>query len=250
MTKIKIFMLAFLLLPVATSAEDSWLQKGADYLKSLSGTEQTEKSTLSSALTSGDIEMAFKEALRVGSENVVSQLSAVNGFYKDPEVRIPLPEKMKPVKDTLLRLGMKKDVENLEKKLNRAAEVAVPKAKQLFLQAITAMTFKDVMKIYEGPKDSATHYFREKTSASLEKEMRPIVEDSLSEVGAIRSFKKVMKSYNKLPYVPDAKADITGYVVQKGMDGVFFYLAKEEVAIRENPEKRTTELLRQVFGEK
>lgn len=241
-------MSVFLLLPVVSAAEDSWLQKGADFLKSLGSTNETEKSGLTSALTSGDIEKAFKEALSVGSENVVSQLSAVDGFYKDPSIRIPLPEKMKPVKDALYRVGMKKDVKKLEKKLNRAAEAAVPKAKALFLKSISAMTFKDVMKIYEGPKDSATRYFREKTSASLEKEMRPIVEDSLSEVGAIKAFKKVMKSYNNLPYVPEAKADITGYVVQKGMDGVFFYLAKEEVAIRENPEKRTTELLRKVFG--
>lgn len=250
MARIWILLLTFLFLPGATFAEDSWLQKGADFLKSLGSTNETEKTSLTSALTSGDIEKAFKEALRVGSGNVVNQLSAVDGFYKDPSIRIPLPEKMKPVKDALNRVGMKKDVEKLEKRLNRAAEVAVPRAKQLFIQAISAMTFKDVMKIYEGPKDSATRYFREKTSASLEKEMRPIVEDSLSEVGAIRSFKKVMKSYNKLPYVPEAKADITAYVVQKGMDGVFFYLAKEEVAIRENPEKRTTELLRQVFGAK
>ena len=85
-------------------------------------------------------------------------------------------------------------------------------------------------------------------SPSLRQEMRPIVEDSLSEVGAIKAFRKIMKSYNALPYAPEAKADVTGYVVEKGIDGVFFYLAKEETAIRENPEKRTTELLKQVFG--
>lgn len=248
MIKIIIMMLVVSLLPAVSFAENNWLQKGAELLKSLDNDKQADKLDLSSALTSRDIEKAFKEALSIGSENVVNQLSAVNGFYKDPKIRIPLPEKLKPVKNTLYKLGMEKDVKKLEKKLNRAAEVAVPKAKALFLQAISAMTFKDVMEIYEGPKDSATQFFRKKMSPSLEKEMHPIVEDSLSEVGAIKAFKKVMKSYNKLPYVPEAKADITGYVVQKGMDGVFYYLAKEEAAIRENPEKRTTELLRQVFG--
>lgn len=243
-----IIVFASCLIPVTTFAESDWWQKGADLLKSLGDTKQTDKPELSRVLATGDIEKAFKEALQIGSENVVNQLSTVNGFYKDPSIRIPLPKKLKPVKKTLYKLGMEKDVDRFEKKLNRAAEAAVPKAKALFLKSISAMTFQDVMGIYEGPKDSATKYFEKKMSPSLRKEMRPIVESSLSEVGAIKAFKKVMKSYNKLPYAPEVKADITGYVIQKGMDGVFFYLAKEEAAIRDNPEKRTTELLKQVFG--
>jgi len=229
-------------------AETSLLEKGAEFLKSLGGGKKSDNNTLTP--TKGDIEKAFKEALRIGSDKVVTKLSAVNGFYADPKIRIPVPEDLKPVKDALYKIGLKKDVDKFEEKLNRAAEVAVPKAKALFVKSISKMTFKDVMDIYEGPKDSATQYFRKKMSPSLGKEMHPIVESSLSEVGAIKALKQVMKKYNQLPYVPKINSDITGYVVQKGMDGVFFYLAREEAAIRENPEKQTTALLKKVFGVK
>lgn len=248
MIKVLIIVLPILLFPAVSSAENNWWQKGAEFLESLGQAKESDKSDSSSALSSVDIESAFKEALRIGSDNVVDQLSVANGFYNDPKVRIPLPKKLKPVKKTLYKIGMQKDVDKFEKKLNRAAEAAVPKARKLFRKAISTMTFTDVMDIYEGPNDSATKYFSKKMSPSLRDEMRPIVESSLSDVGAIKAFRKVMKSYNKISYVPEVKADLTGYVVEKGMDGVFFYLAKEEAAIRENPEKRTTDLLKQVFG--
>jgi len=139
-------------------------------------------------------------------------------------------------------------VDDLELKLNRAAEAATPKAKELFLQSITEMTFDDIKGVYEGPEDSATKYFQEKMSPELSKEMRPIVENNLSKVGAIQAFDNVMGKYRTLPFVPDVKANLTDHVVQKGMDGIFYYIAKEEAAIRKNPVKQTTELLKKVFG--
>lgn len=241
-----LFALIIFIFSGLACADTGWLEKSSEFLQSIGSTKQS--GTKTQVPATDDVEKAFREALRIGSDKVVTRLSANNGFYSDPKIHIPLPKKLKPVKKTLNKLGMKKDVSKFEKKLNRAAEAAVPKAKALFLRSISAMIFKDVMKIYDGPEDSATQYFRKKMSPSLYKEMHPIVEDSLSEVGAIKAFKKIMKEYKKLPYVPEVKADITGYVVEKGMDGVFFYLAKEEAAIRENPEKRTTELLKQVFG--
>ena len=110
------------------------------------------------------------------------------------------------------------------------------------------MTFNDIRRIYKGPEDSATKYFQEKMSPSLSREMNPIVENSLSKVGAIQTYDSVMGKYQALPFVPDAKADLTDHVVKKGMDGIFYYLAKEEAAIRKNPVKQTTSLLKKVFG--
>ena len=110
------------------------------------------------------------------------------------------------------------------------------------------MTFDDVKRIYEGPEDSATQYFKEKMSPPLSKKMRSIIESSLSEVGAIKAYDKVMGKYKKLPFVPDVKADLTKHVVKKGMSGIFHYLAKEESAIRKDPVKQTTDLLKKVFG--
>jgi hypothetical protein len=141
-------------------------------------------------------------------------------------------------------------LDDLELKLNRAAEVATPKAKALFGQAISEMTFEDVMNIYNGPEDAATRYFQDKMTPPLAKEMQPVVEQSLAEVGAVQSYDNVMGEYRTIPFVPDVKADLTTYVVEKGMDGIFYYMAKEEAAIRQNPAKRTTELLQKVFGAK
>jgi hypothetical protein len=110
------------------------------------------------------------------------------------------------------------------------------------------MSFEDVMNIYNGPDDAATRYFQEKMTPALAGEMKPIVEESLAEVGAVQSYDNVMGQYRAIPFVPDVKADLTTYVIEKGMDGIFHYLAVEEAAIRQNPVKRTTELLQRVFG--
>jgi hypothetical protein len=134
--------------------------------------------------------------------------------------------------------------------LNRAAESATPKAKKLFLQAITDMTFDDVKNIYKGPDNSATEYFQNRMSSPLKKEMQPIVENTLSQVGAIQAYDKVIGQYKTLPFVPDVKANLTEHVIQKGMKGIFYYIAKEEASIRKNPAKQTTALLKKVFGVK
>jgi hypothetical protein len=106
------------------------------------------------------------------------------------------------------------------------------------------------MSIYKGPDDAATKYFQSKMSQPLAETMHPIVEKSLSQVGAVKSYDNVIGEYRSLPFVPDVKADLTNYVTEKGMDGIFYYLAQEEAAIRQNPAKRTTDLLKRVFGSK
>jgi hypothetical protein len=140
-------------------------------------------------------------------------------------------------------------LDDLEVRLNRAAEVATPKARDLFLQAIADMTLEDAKAIYSGPDDAATRYFQGKMSPPLAEEMSPIVQASLAQVGAVKAYDDVMGRYQALPFVPDAKADLSTYVVEKGMDGIFFYLAQQEAAIRQDPAKRTTELLRKVFAQ-
>jgi hypothetical protein len=179
---------------------------------------------------------------------VVKQLGTADGFNADPDIHIPLPPSLDKVKSVLAGVGMASMFENLELKLNRAAETATPKAKQLFFNAISEMTFEDVRQIYDGPDDAATQYFKEKMSPDLAEEMKPVVEDSMSQVGAVRVYDNMMKEYRSLPFVPDVKADLTAHVIEKGMDGIFYYMAKEEAAIRKDPVKRTTELLKKVFN--
>jgi hypothetical protein len=226
----------------AAEAGSNWLDKGKDLFKTYVG--NTEKSDL----TVEEIGAGLKDALRVGSETVVSQLGQVDGFNADPKIHIPLPKQLDSVKSVLDKVGMSGLLKDLELKLNRAAEIATPKAKKLFSQAITEMSFDDVKKIYKGPEDAATQYFQNKMSPSLAKEMEPVINNSLSEVGAVKTYDNVIKEYRSVPFVPDVKANLTDYVIEKGMDGIFHYMAKEEAAIRANPAKRTTDLLKRVFG--
>lgn len=178
----------------------------------------------------------------------MSQLGSVDGFNADPRVHIPLPAQLGAVREMLARVGMAGVVDDLEIRLNHAAEAATPKAQELFLQSISAMTFEDVKTLYDGPEDSATRYFQAKMSPALISEMEPIVEASLKEVGAIKALDQVMSNYQSLPFVPDVTANLTDHVVQKGMDGIFYCIAQEEAEIRKNPLKQSTELLKKVFG--
>lgn len=237
-----IFLISISLIYGPAEAGNNWIDVGKDLLKTYEG------SSGKSGLAVDEISAGLKDALLVGSENVVSQLGRVGGFYTDSAVHIPLPKQLETVESMLEKVGMSGQLKDLELKLNRAAEVATPKAKKLFSQAITEMTFEDVKKIYEGPEDAATQYFKSKMSLPLAKEMEPIINDSLSEVGAVQAYDNVMKEYQTIPFVPNVKADLTNYVVEKGMDGIFYYMAKEEAAIRTNPAKRTTDLLKRVFG--
>jgi hypothetical protein len=202
----------------------------------------------SGSLTQGEMGDGLKEALRVGTEAVVAQLGKTDGFNADKAIHIPLPGQLATVQKALKAAGYSSLVDDLELKLNRAAEQATPKAKALFVDAIAAMTIQDAQKILSGPDDAATQYFRKSMGPGLATEMKPIVDATLAEAGAVQAYDAMMGQYKALPFMPDAKANLTDYVVEKGMDGIFHYVAKEEAAIRTNPAARTTDLLKKVFG--
>jgi len=219
------------------SAKSKWWKKVLD-----------DNQSTAQNLSADDIGGAFKQALSIGAENVIAQLGTNDGFNADESIHIPLPKNLAKVRKVLKKVGMSGVVDDLEVKLNRAAEAATPVAKDLFIQSIKDMSFDDVKKIYKGSDDSATQYFKEKMSASLTQKMNPIVESSLADVGAVQSLNKVMNKYDNIPFVSSVKPDLTSYVVEKGMDGIFYYLAKQEAEIRKNPLKQTTALLKKVFG--
>ncbi len=199
-------------------------------------------------LSLGDMSGAFKDALRLGSERVVGQLGRPDGFNNDPAIHIPLPAQLNTVKTVLNQAGMGGALDDLELKMNRAAEAATPKAKKLFLDAISQMTFADAKTIYSGPEDSATRYFQEKLTPSLTQEMTPIVDSSLAQVGAVKAYDGVMGKYKAMPFMPDVKANLSQHVTGQGIAGIFHYLGQEEAAIRKDPARQTTELLKKVFG--
>ncbi len=239
-----VFFITISLISGSAEAANNWWEKGSSLLRSFG------ESSRQTGISVEEIGAGLKDALRVSSENVVKQLGRVDGFNKDSAIHIPLPKQLDTVKSVLAKVGMSSLLEDLELKLNRAAEVATPKAKKLFGEAITGMSFDDVKKIYDGPEDAATQYFRSKMSSSLSAEMQPVVKDSLAEVGVAKAYDNVMKQYRSIPFVPEVKADLADYVLEKGVDGIFHYMAIEEAAIRRNPAKRTTDLLKLVFGAK
>ena len=201
-----------------------------------------------STLSSIEISKGLREALRVGTQRVVGQLGTEDGFNLDPNIHIPLPSTLKRVDNALASLGMGALTEELELRLNRAAEAATPKAKALFVQAISEMTITDAKDILTGPDNAATQYLRRTMGSELTKEMQPLIETALAGAGAIKMYDQVMGQYKKIPFMPDAKANLRSYVSEKAMDGIFYYVAKEEAAIRNNPAQRTTDILKKVFA--
>lgn len=244
--------LAVTLAPLGAQAQGSdLLKRGRGALETitksvpaLSGDGQTSATALSVA----EIAEGLRDALKVGSERVVAQVGTQDGFNADPEIHIPLPENMQRVQRTLSRIGLASMVDDLELKLNRAAEAAAPQAKQLFWDAIAQMTLEDVQAIYKGPNDAATQYFRRTMSDPLRTTMRPVVDDTLQQVGAIQAYDRTIARYKDIPFVPDVKADLSNHVLDRALDGLFLYLAREEAAIRDQPVKRTTDILKKVFG--
>ena len=242
--KLKLTAITLFIFLLAGSLQAGWFDKAKEFLEesgiSSSGTANN--------LTEAEITSGLKEALEVSSNLVVNQLGTEGGFNADPNIHIPLPNSLKKVQSTLEKVGMSGMLDDLETRLNRAAEIATPKAKEIFLNAIQAMTLDDARNILAGENDAATRYFQSKMTPDLVEEFTPIVNDSLSEAGAIKSYDNAIGQYKKLPLVPDVQSDLSSYVVEKGMDGIFHYLAVEEAKIRTNPVARTTELLKKVFG--
>ncbi|MFT4651151.1 MAG: hypothetical protein ACI8XX_000890 [Polaribacter sp.] len=244
---------------ISSEVSAGWWDNIVSTIKSSGGDEIVKKAINTGLGKSGlsnddlsleDISKAFKQALTIGSKKVVARLGQVDGFNADPSAHIPLPKNLVKVKDILKKVGLSGYVDELELKLNRAAEAATPVAKQLFIDSISAMSFEDVKRIYEGPEDSATRFFETKMRPALSLKMQPIIDSSLTEVGAIQAYDQMLKKYNDLPFLPDIKADLSKHVMDKGMTVIFHYIAQEEAAIRSDPVKQTSELLKKVFSAK
>ncbi len=227
------------------SSTSAW---ATDWMKQAqSALDSIKTSSATAPLSTTDIVHGLKDALRVGSGTVVGQLSKKDAFNKDPAIHIPLPDDLRKAKKVMAKVGMEKHMDDLEVRLNRAAETATPKAKSIFVQAIKNMSFSDAKKILNGPDEAATRYLEKQMSSPLQQAMKPVISDALSRVGAIRAYDNMMGKYKSIPFVPDIHADLTAHVVSRSLSGIFTYLAREERAIRKNPLKRTTEILKKVF---
>jgi len=201
-----------------------------------------------SGLTNAEIIDGLKQALEIGTKNAVDLVSRTDGYYRNPDIRIPLPDSVQKVEKLLRAAGYGQKVDAFELSMNRAAERAAPEAKALFWDAIKAMSFEDARKILDGPDNAATLYFKDKTSGRLTEIFKPIVHSSMSEVGVTRSYQELDAKVRSIPFAGSLSFDLDQYVTEKGLDGLFFMLAQEERKIRQDPAARVTDLLQKVFG--
>ena len=234
-------------------AQNDLMDMGKGLLKNqMGGGSSQSGGTHGAGLSTGEIGSGLKEALKVATERVTGRLGAPDGFNGDPAIHIPLPDKLKSVQQGLKMAGQSALLDDLELKLNRAAEAATPKAKQIFWDALSSMTLDDAKAILNGPKDAATQYFKRTMSPNLKTAMRPVVDHTVAESGAVKAYNSVTASAASLPMigqtVQGGPGQLTDHVLDYALAGIFKYLGDEEAAIRSDPAKRSTELLRKVFG--
>ncbi|GAB4488621.1 MAG: DUF4197 domain-containing protein [Thermodesulfovibrionales bacterium] len=199
-------------------------------------------------LDTDTIVSGLKEALSIGTENAVTSVSRVDGYFGNQLIRILMPEKIRKAADTLSKLGFQREVDEFVLSMNRAAEKAAPQATSYFVDAIKQMSFEDARKILSGGDTAATEYFRQKTSAQLYDAFRPVVSSAMNEVGVTRSYKQMMAKYEALPFVDKQSLDLDHYVTNESLDGLFAMIGQEEKKIRTDPAARVTDLLKNVFG--
>ena len=198
----------------------------------------------------GDVRIGegLKEALKVGTTNTVSFTGKVDGFLKNQGIKILMPEKLRNLESGLRAVGFGGQVDELVVGMNRAAERAAPFAREIFFDAIGAMTIDDARKILGGTDNAATLYFKDKTSGKLTTAFTPVVERAMNEVGVSRQYNDLLDRARAIPFFRADDYDLNHYVVGKSLDGLFHVLGDEEKKIRRDPAARTTDILREVFG--
>lgn len=190
----------------------------------------------------------LKEALSIGTDNAVKNVSQVDGYFGNQIIKILMPEKIQKVADILKKIGYQKQVDDFVLSMNRAAEKAAPQAASIFVGAIKEMTFEDARKILNGGDTAATEFFKSKTHDKIYSSFKPIISSSMDEVGVTHSYKEMMGKYESLPFMSSESVDLDHYVTTKAMDGLFYMVGQEEKKIRTNPAARVTDLLKRVFG--
>jgi hypothetical protein len=199
--------------------------------------------------TQSEIAMGLKQALEFGTTYSSERLSSKDGYFGNAAVRILFPPEALKVERTLRSIGLNKLADNVVLSINRAAESAANEAKPIFVAAIKQMTISDAANILlSGQQDAATQYFMRVTRSELARKFRPVVENSLASVGATRYWGDAITRYNQIPLVADVNPDLSGYVTDKAIEGLFHEIAQEELKIRTNLASRNTTLLQKVFG--
>lgn len=195
-----------------------------------------------------DIAGGLKEALNNGINKQVTKLTATDGFYKNEMVKILLPEELKKVDSGLRKIGLGKLADDGLRAINRTAEDAVKEATPIFVDAIKGMSFNDAKNILMGNESAATTYLQGSTSTALYSKFNPVIKNSFAKVGADKIWANIITKYNAIPLVKKVNPDLTDYVTNQAMNGVFKMIAVEEKNIRTDLNSRTSDLLKKVFA--
>ena len=191
---------------------------------------------------------ALREALKQGAEKGAALVSKADGYFGNPKIKIPLPPDAQQKEQKIRSMGLNKEVDDAILSINRAAEDAGAKAKDIFVKSIQNMTVKDAIAIVKGNDNAGTEYLKKQTTEALKAEFKPVIQTSLDKVGATQHYGKIVTAYNKIPGVQKLNPDLADYVTQKAIEGLFVMVQEEEAKIRKDPAARATELLKKVFG--
>jgi hypothetical protein len=202
------------------------------------------------SVSTEEVAAGLKEALTSGASKGSDKVSQIDGYFKNPEIKIPFPPETKQVETKLRQMGMGGEVDKFILALNRGAEDAAKEAKPIFVSAIKQMTIDDAWKILRGEKDEATQYLKRTTTPQLTEKFKPVIKTSLEKVNATKYYSDLVNTYNKIPFVTKVNPNLDDYATGKAIDGVFVMIAKEEKLIRDDPGARTTDLLKKVFSQK
>jgi hypothetical protein len=201
-------------------------------------------------LTKDEVANGLKEALVNGITKGTDLTSKMDGYFKNPEIKIPFPQDVKKVEDKLRQLGMGSEVDRFVLTLNRGAEEAAKEAKPIFISTIKQMSIDDAFAVLKGQPDAATQFLKRTTSAQLKEKFKPVVQTNLDKVNATKYYGDLITNYNRIPFISKVNPNLNDYATDMAIQGLFTMIAKEEKSIRQDPAARTTDLLKKVFGSK
>ena len=201
------------------------------------------------SLSNDEIVSGLKQALINGSQTAVNLLGKENGFLSHPQLKIPMPEKLKSIESGLRKLGQDKIADQFIISMNRAAEEATPKAMSIFTSVIKDMSIEDAYGILKGSDTAATEYLKDKGGNELHSEFLPVVKQATNRVGVTEKYKSLIDNLGMISEFIDIESlDLDQYVTDKAIDGLFSLVAEEEKLIRADPAARTSEILKKVFS--
>jgi hypothetical protein len=248
-TAVSSLLLAMTLSQPVQAGWDDLLKQGEKLLQ-----EQASSSSTSTPVPAGvdtaTLAKGLKEALQVGGKRAIEQLAANGGYANHADVRIPMPGMLESVGGLMRNYGLGRQVDAFEASMNSAAEQAISEATPIFMDTLENMTLDDARRIYSGGDTAATDYFREKTQVPLTTRLQPLIEQAMGNAGVVQAYQLlVSQAESQVPMLQGMSPNLGKHVTEAALDGFFLRLAQEEQKIRENPVARTTDLLKEVFGQ-